>query len=64
MCKNSFSTLSNVLTTHKRSMLHNRKAHLIQWAFEKNLTLRFRGEWKVVVMRKFNAKGKQRLQLY
>nr|XP_014352814.1 PREDICTED: uncharacterized protein LOC106706406 [Latimeria chalumnae] len=64
MCENSFSTLSNVLTIHRRSMLHGRKAQLIHLAFEANLTCKFCDEWKETMMRKFNSRGRHRLQLY
>ncbi|KAL7404136.1 hypothetical protein ABVT39_010269 [Epinephelus coioides] len=63
-CENSFSTLTNVFSQHRRSMLHPRKAHLIQLAFESDLTRRFREEdWKGRLLRKFNTKTR-RLQLY
>lgn len=42
MCENSFSTLKNVVTEHRRSMLHRRKAHLIQLAFENDLSRKFK----------------------
>ncbi|KAJ4926893.1 hypothetical protein JOQ06_014637 [Pogonophryne albipinna] len=45
-CENSFSTLKNVFSEHRRSMLHKRKACLIQIAVEKDLTKKFTGEWK------------------
>ena len=38
MCENSFSTLRNVFSEHRRTMLHERKARLVQLAFEKDLT--------------------------
>ncbi|CAM4659993.1 unnamed protein product [Leuciscus chuanchicus] len=63
MCENSFSTLKNIYSEHRRSMLHKRKAHLIQLAFEKDLTRRFRNEWKEKLMRRFHSQ-KRRLQLY
>ncbi|MGH0161481.1 UNVERIFIED_CONTAM: hypothetical protein FKN15_047137 [Acipenser sinensis] len=44
-CENSFSTLKNIFSEHRRSMLHRRKAQLIQLAFERDLTSKFRGEW-------------------
>ncbi len=37
---------SSVFSEHRRSMLQKRKAQLIQLAFEKDLTLRFKSEWK------------------
>lgn len=38
MCENSFSSLRNVFSDHRRSMLHKRKAQLVQLAFERELT--------------------------
>ncbi|KAK0146220.1 hypothetical protein N1851_014468 [Merluccius polli] len=43
-CENSFSTLKNVFSEHRRSMLHKRKASLIQIAVEKDLTKKFTGD--------------------
>ena len=62
-CENSFSTLKNVFSEHRRSMLHERKAHLIQIAVEKDLAKKFTGEWKEKLLRKFNTSSR-RLQLY
>ena len=63
MCENSFSTLKSVLTDNRLSMLHHRKAHLVQLAFERDLPKRFTTEWKEAVMKRFNS-GRRRLQLY
>ncbi|KAK0144461.1 Zinc finger MYM-type protein 1 [Merluccius polli] len=63
MCENSFSTLKSVLTDNRLSMLHQRKAHLVQLAFERDLTKRFTTEWMEAVMKRFNS-GRRRLQLY
>ncbi|KAL2089232.1 hypothetical protein ACEWY4_016131 [Coilia grayii] len=63
MCENSFSTLKNVFSEHRRSMLHGRKAQLIQLAFEKDLTHLFKSEWKDALMRRFSSE-KRRLQLF
>jgi len=41
-CENSFSTLTNVFTQHRRSMSHQRKAQFIQLAFERDLTAKFK----------------------
>lgn len=38
LCENSFSTLKNVLTEHRLSMLHRCKANLIKLAFVKDLS--------------------------
>ncbi|KAL2087113.1 hypothetical protein ACEWY4_018172 [Coilia grayii] len=48
---------------HRRSMLHGRKAQLIQLAFEKDLTHLFKSEWKDALMRRFSSE-KRRLQLF
>ncbi|KAL7401257.1 hypothetical protein ABVT39_025600 [Epinephelus coioides] len=64
MCENSFSTLKNVFTEHRRSMLHKRKAHLIQLAFENDLSRKFKDESKEMLLRRFHLSGKRRLQLY
>lgn len=62
LCENSFSTLKNVLTEHRLSMLYRRKANLIKLAFEKDLTKKFWEEWKDIVLRRFHAR--RRLPLY
>lgn len=64
MCENSFSTLKNVFTEHRRSMLHSRKVNLIKLAFEHDLTRKFMGEWKERLLRRFNAAPNRRIQLY
>ncbi|CAM4607110.1 unnamed protein product [Leuciscus chuanchicus] len=64
MCENSFSTLKNVFTDNRRSMLHQRKAHLVQLAFERDLTRKFRHEWKDSILRRFNDSKHRRLQLF
>lgn len=46
MCENSFSTL-NVFSEHRPRMLHRRKAQLIQHAFEKDFTHKFKSEWRM-----------------
>ncbi len=63
-CENSFSTLKNVFTDNRRSMLHQRKAQLVQLAFERDLTRKFRDEWKDTLLRRFNASKLRRLQLF
>ncbi|KAK5918350.1 hypothetical protein CgunFtcFv8_003123 [Champsocephalus gunnari] len=63
-CENSFSALKNIFSDHRRSMLHQRKAHLIQLGFEKDLTRKCRDEWKDTLLRRFHSSGKRRLQLY
>ena len=44
MCENSFSTLKSVFSEHQHSTLHRCKAQLIQLAFEKDLTHKFKLE--------------------
>ncbi len=63
-CENSFSTLKNVFTDNRRSMLHQRKAQLVQLAFERDLTRKFRDEWKDTLLRRFKASKLRRLQLF
>ncbi|ROL51391.1 hypothetical protein DPX16_22487 [Anabarilius grahami] len=64
ICENSFSILNNVFTQHRRSMSHQRKAQLIQLAFECDLTAKFKEkEWHDRLLRRFSAKSK-RLQLF
>ncbi len=63
-CENSFSTLKNVFTDNRRSMLHQREAQLVQLAFERDLTRKFRDEWKDTLLRRFNASKLRRLQLF
>ncbi|CAJ1057873.1 uncharacterized protein LOC128440739 [Xyrichtys novacula] len=62
-CENSFSMLKNVFSEHRRSMLHERKVHLIQIAVEKDLTQKIIGEWREKLLRRFNTSSR-RLQLY
>ena len=38
VCESSFSTLTRVLTPHRRSTLHRRLSNLVILAFEKNIT--------------------------
>ncbi|KAL3042128.1 hypothetical protein OYC64_020138 [Pagothenia borchgrevinki] len=64
LCENSFSTLKNVFSEHRRSMSHTRKANLIQLGFEKDLTKKCKNEWKDMLLRRFHSSGKRRLQLY
>lgn len=63
MCENSFSTLRNVFTDHRRSMRHARKAQLVQLAFERDLTRKCLNEWKEKVLRRFHTETR-RLQLF
>lgn len=63
MCENSFSTLKNVFSEHRRTMLHERKARLVQLAFEKDLTRKCTSEWKDTVLRRFSS-NTRRLQLF
>ncbi|KAI2645227.1 Zinc finger MYM-type protein 1 [Labeo rohita] len=63
MCENSFSSLRNVFSDHRRSMLHKRKAQLVQLAFERDLTRKCTTEWKDTVLRRFNVRTR-RLQLF
>lgn len=46
---------NNLLHEQRDSMLHARKSRLIQLAFEKDLTIKCREEWKDVVLRNFNS---------
>ena len=64
MCENSFSTLKNVFTDQRLRMTHNRKENLVQMAFEKDLTVKFRSEWKKAFIRKFADKHARRIQLF
>jgi len=63
MCENSFSVLKNVMRDDRKSMLHPRKAHLVQMAFEDDLTKKLKNEWKELVFRKFSTSSR-RLQLF
>ena len=42
-CENLFSILKSVFTDHRRSMLHVRKARLVQLAFEKEMPEQMEG---------------------
>ena len=64
MCENSFSTLRNVFSEHRRTMLHERKARLVQLAFEKDLTRKCTNEWKDRILRRFSSRPIRRLQLF
>lgn len=46
MCENSFSILRNVFSDRRRRMLHQRKACLVQLAFERELTRKCTHEWR------------------
>ncbi|KAJ0066809.1 hypothetical protein NL108_002860, partial [Boleophthalmus pectinirostris] len=63
MCENSFSTMRSVFSEHRRTMLHERKARLVQLAFEKDLTRKCANEWKDKVLRRFSTMPSRRLQL-
>ena len=52
-----FKGHKRVLTDDRLSMLHQRNAHLVQLAFERDLTKRFATEWKGAVMKRFNSGG-------
>lgn len=62
-CENSFSSLRNVFMDHRCSMLHKRKAQLVQLAFERDLTRKCTTEWKDTILRRFNV-CTRRLQLF
>lgn len=62
MCKSSFSTLNNIFSLHRHSMLHKQKANLIQLAFERNLNRKFWAEWNGH-LRRFNSSKNKTLQL-
>lgn len=62
-CESSFSTLKNVFSDHRRNMLQKRKANLIQFAVERDLTCKFTGEWKEKLLRRFST-ASRRLQLF
>ncbi|CAL8337226.1 unnamed protein product [Boreogadus saida] len=64
LCENSFSTLKNVFSEHRRSMLHRRKENLIRLAFENDLSKKFEDEWKDRLPRRFHNTPHRRLQLY
>ncbi|CAL8254540.1 unnamed protein product [Boreogadus saida] len=59
MCENSFSTLRNVFSEHRLTMLHERKARLVQLAFEKDLTCK-----RMEGLRRFSSRPIRRLQLF
>ncbi|KAK0153405.1 hypothetical protein N1851_004914 [Merluccius polli] len=63
MCENSFSTLKNVFSEHRHTMLHKRKARLVQLEFEKDLTRKCTSKWKDTVLRRFSS-STRRLQLF
>ena len=45
-CENSFSVLKTVMRDCRQSMKHAPKAHLVQLAFESDLTKKLQTEWK------------------
>lgn len=57
-CEKSFSTLKNMFTEHRGSMSYPGKAHLIQAAFEKDLTKKRKTEWKDSLLGKFHLSRK------
>jgi len=62
-CERSFSALKNTFSDHRQTMLHNRKANLIQLAFEKDLTNKFKDDWKDCFLKRFHSMSR-RLQLF
>ena len=64
VCESSFSSLKRILTPHRMSMLHTRKADLIVIAFERQLARQMQSDGQLV--RRFwdAASGRRRLQLY
>ena len=63
VCESSFSTLKRILTPHRLSMLHQRKADLILISFEKKIARDVQTDQKL--LRKFSDAGPcRRLQLY
>uniref|UniRef100_A0A8C1RPS8 DUF4371 domain-containing protein n=1 Tax=Cyprinus carpio TaxID=7962 RepID=A0A8C1RPS8_CYPCA len=60
MCENSFSTLKNVFSEHRCTTLHERKARLVQLAFEKDLTCKCTSEWKDTVLRQYVTQVKNK----
>ena len=45
-CKNSFCVLKTIMRDRRQSMKHARKAHLVQLAFEGDLTRKLKSDWK------------------
>ena len=48
-CKNSFSVLKTMMRDRRQSMKLARKAHVVQLAFESDLTKKLKTDWKVNV---------------
>lgn len=64
-CESSFSTLKRVLTPHRMSMLHRRKADLILISFERQLASKIQSDGQL--LRRIWSAGpesRRRLQLY
>ncbi|CAB1432578.1 unnamed protein product [Pleuronectes platessa] len=64
LCPRSFDVFAlNIFSDHRRSMLHPRKAHLIQLSFEKDLTRKCMEQWKDRLLRRSrdNSSSKQRM---
>lgn len=63
-CEKSFSTLKDVFTEHRLTMLHQLKATLKLLAFEKDLTRKFRNERREKLLRRFHLNHKRHLPLF
>lgn len=61
--ESSFSCLKRILTPHRMSMLHQRKADLILVSFERQLAKRVRSDGQAL-LRRFSDCGRRRLQLF
>lgn len=64
-CESSFSTLKRVLTPHRMSMLHSRKADLMIISFERDIADKINSDGELL-RRIWNSgpDGRRRLQLY
>ena len=62
-CENSFSVLNTIKRDRRQSMKHARKVHLVQLAFESDLTKKLKTDWKENVFREFSTSNR-RLQLF
>ena len=54
-CKHFFSVLKTIMRDQREPMKHARKAHLVQLAFESDLTKKLKTDWEENAFRQFST---------
>ena len=62
-CENFFFVLKTIMRDRRQSMKHTRKVHFVLLAFENDLTIKLKTDWKEYVFRHFSISNR-RLQLF